>query len=511
MTLAEMLEGVTVIRSTKPTGIKPAGVAFDSRQIREGDVFVAVSGLVDDGLDYIPQALNAGASAIVVGRGRFERAVELAGTGSRAVTRPSDAAEAVEVIEVEDDRKALAILSRNGAGRPDESMKVFGVTGTNGKTTTAHLLAFMIQESGDRCGLLGTLQYQLGSRTLEASRTTPESTDLYGYLQEMVKDEIPACVMEVSSHALALDRVHGLKFHMGIFTNLTRDHLDYHLDMESYYAAKKKLFEQLGESGTAILNADDEYGRRLAGDAGSSAILYGESAGADIRMTAFSGDLNGSQLTIETEEGTHRIETRLVGRLNAPNVLASVAAARSYGIDWTTIQRAIAKFQPVRGRMERVESGQPFTVIVDYAHTDDALKNSLEALRPLTAGRLLVVFGAGGDKDHGKRAPMGEHAARLSDRAWITSDNPRGEDPEAIIKMVMAGAGNVPGGIAKCEARSDRRQAIGAAIRNARRGDTVLIAGKGHESIQVEGSQSRPFDDVQVARECIEALIGNHD
>jgi UDP-N-acetylmuramoyl-L-alanyl-D-glutamate--2,6-diaminopimelate ligase len=503
MTVDELLSGAPVLRAARTEGLRPAGVTHDSRGVRPGNAFVAVRGLKEDGLAHAPAAVRVGASLVVVGRGRFEEAERLlASLPAARHERP------VGLVEVEDERIALALMSRNSAGRPDLEMRITGITGTNGKTTSSHLLASMLEAGGTRCGLVGTVEYRLGGEVLRAGRTTPEAADLCPYLRRMRDAGAGACVMEVSSHALDLRRVEGIRFAAGVFTNLTRDHLDYHGDMESYFAAKRRLFDGMEAEAPAILNADDPYGRRLAAEIGQRVVLYGMAEDAGFRIAGREEAMEGLTVRIEAEGARREIHSPLIGRPNAYNVTAAAAAARALGVPWEAIREGAARTDRIPGRLESVRAGQPFAVLVDYAHTDDALRSVLETLRALTRGRLIVVFGAGGDRDRSKRPLMGEHAARLADLAWLTSDNPRSEDPLAIIDMVLEGVRTVPEGAARCRVEPDRAAAIAAAIREARDGDTVLIAGKGHEREQILAGRVVPFDDADVARRLIEERFG---
>jgi UDP-N-acetylmuramoyl-L-alanyl-D-glutamate--2,6-diaminopimelate ligase len=499
MTVEAVLRDLRVVRSSCPPGLEVAGVTHDSRRVRPRDLFVAVRGFKGDGLAHAPQAAKAGASAIVVGRGRFEEARAILGEA------------ALPLIEVEDERIALALIGRNAAGRPDLEMPVTGITGTNGKTTTAYLLTAMWEASGIRCGMLGTIEYRIGAEVTHGERTTPEAPEIQRYLRRMRDAGAGACVMEVSSQGLDLARVEGMRFAAAIFTNLTRDHLDYHRDMETYFAAKRRLFDALPRGAAAILNADDPYGLRLAGPEGRRSVLYGSSPKADLRLLGFDGGIGGLTLRLAAEGKERELRSPLPGRPNAYNILAAAAAARSLGISWESIDEGLRRVRRVPGRLERIEEGQPFAVIVDYAHTDDALRNALEVLRPLTAGRLITVFGCGGDRDRSKRPLMGAHAARLSDLAWVTSDNPRTEDPLSIIDMILEGARTVPDGEARVRVEPDREAAIAAALASARPGDTILIAGKGHESEQILGDRVIPFDDAEVARRLMKARGGAED
>jgi UDP-N-acetylmuramoyl-L-alanyl-D-glutamate--2,6-diaminopimelate ligase len=490
-----MLRDVSVIHSTCPPGVDLSGVTHDSREVRPGWAFVAVRGMKSDGLDYLSGAVSSGASAVVVGRGRRIEA-ESKLRGAR-----------VPVIEVEDERVALALMGRNVTGRPDLEMPVIGITGTNGKTTTAYLLTSIWEAAGVRCGMLGTVEYRVGDETFHGDRTTPEAPEIYRYLRRMREAGAKACVMEVSSQGLDLARVEGMRFAAAVFTNLTRDHLDYHGDMERYFAAKRRLFDSLSPETPSILNADDPYALRLAAP-GRRSVFYGESSAAHFRLAGFEGGIEGVRVRIVAEGQERILASPLPGRHNACNILAAATAARALGIDWKAIEDGVRAMRRVPGRLERVDAGQPFAVVVDYAHTDDALRSVLEVLRPLTPGRLITVFGCGGDRDRAKRPLMGAHAARLSDLAWATSDNPRTEDPLAIIGMILEGVRTVPGGESRVRVEPLREAAIAAAIAEARPGDTVLIAGKGHESEQIIGDRVFPFKDAEVARRLIEGRRG---
>lgn len=492
-----MLAGVEVVGGTCPPELPLSGVTHDSRKVRPGFAFVAVRGLRADGLGFAPQAAAAGAALVVVGRGR-------AGAARRALAPAAGAGAAPPaVVEVADERAALALMARNAAGRPDLDLALTGVTGTNGKTTTTYLLAAMHEAAGIRCGIIGTIEYRIGGEAVAAERTTPEAEETCLHLRRMVEAGAGACAMEVSSQALDLRRVEGMRFAAAVFTNLTRDHLDYHGGMEAYFAAKRRLFEMLGAGSPAVLNADDPYGRRLAREAAPGAVLYGEGADAAYRLAGMEASSSGIALRVAAE-GTERvIRSALLGRPNAFNVLAAAAAARSLGISWEAVAAGAAGVRRVRGRLEPVDEGQPFAVLVDYAHTDDALRNVLAVVRPLTRGRVLAVFGCGGDRDRSKRPLMGAHAARLADLAWVTSDNPRGEDPDAIIAEILEGVRTVPEGARRCRVEPDRAAAVRAAVMEAAPGDTVLVAGKGHETYQILKDRTIPFDDVEVARRAI--------
>jgi UDP-N-acetylmuramoyl-L-alanyl-D-glutamate--2,6-diaminopimelate ligase len=412
-------------------------------------------------------------------------------------------------IQVEDARLALAALSAACYGNPSEQLILVGITGTNGKTTVSYLLASIFEAAGIRSGRIGTVGYRVGAREIEAARTTPEAPELQRLLRDMVKERCGACVMEVSSHALALRRADHLRFAAAVFTNLTRDHLDFHRDMEEYFAAKRRLFALLPDTAVAIINADD----RRAGDLVRMVrrpVTYAIEAAADVTPGPLAFSLAGLDFEARTPRGPLHLRSRLVGRPNAYNILAAAATAMALDLPFSAIEAGIAALTTVPGRFEVVsDPADDVRVVVDYAHTDDALRNLLETARPLAPGRLITVFGCGGDRDRTKRPLMGAVAARLSDLVVVTSDNPRSESAEQIIDeikrgIVMPADRRPPGGPAPRETPLleivDRRAAIERAVREARPGDLVLIAGKGHEKYQVIGDRALPFDDVDVAK-----------
>jgi len=387
-------------------------------------------------------------------------------------------------------------------------MRVVGITGTNGKTTTAYLIAALFEAAGVRCGLLGTVAYRIGpgeDGTREAARTTPEAPDLQALLREMVERGCGACAMEVSSHALSLHRVEGLRFAAAVFTNLTRDHLDFHADMDDYFRAKRRLFEMLPRDAPSVLNIDDPRGVSLV-EVGGRPLTYGINRPADVMPGPLSYSLEGLDFDVRTPSGPVHVRSKLVGRPNVYNILAAVSTAVALALPADAIERGLRSLAGVPGRFQVVSgAGDRVTVVVDYAHTDDALRNLLETARPLATGRLITVFGCGGDRDRTKRPLMGAVASRLSDLIVITSDNPRSEDPNRIIEEVQRGitSDTVREGAPRPLAIADRRDAIAKAIELARPGDVVLIAGKGHEKYQAIGSRVLPFDDVAVAREAL--------
>jgi UDP-N-acetylmuramoyl-L-alanyl-D-glutamate--2,6-diaminopimelate ligase len=399
---------------------------------------------------------------------------------------------------VPDARATMAPLAARFYGDPTGELMVAGITGTNGKTTTAFLLREILESAGVRCGLLGTVKQVVGGAEEEVERTTPEAIDLQGTFRHMLDGGDRACAMEVSSHALALHRADSIHFDVALFTNLTQDHLDFHADMEDYFRSKRLLFEM--EPKTAIVNVDDLYGRRLAGE--FDCITFSPTGGdADLRASDVGLTARGSEFTIDPRGIA--VETGLPGHFNVANALGAVAAAIALGVDPTIAAAALSEASPPPGRFEAIDEGQPFSVLVDYAHTPDSLENVLRAARGLGEGRVISVFGAGGDRDRGKRPQMGRAGAELSDLAIVTSDNPRSEDPEAIVAEILAGIDD-RGGVVE---EVDRRAAIALALSRAEPGDTVVIAGKGHEQGQeFENGRKLPFDDRDVAREELRRL-----
>ena len=462
------------------------GIAYDSRRVGRGDVFVALRGLHTDGAAFARQAVERGAVAVVS-------------------EQPAPPEMSVRWTTVGDARLALALLAAAFHRHPSADMQVVGITGTNGKTTTAYLVASIFDAAGIRCGILGTVAYRIGEEMREATHTTPEAPEVHGLLREMVDRGCGACAMEVSSHALALRRADGVTFAAGVFTNLTRDHLDFHADMEAYFRAKRRLFEMLPQGAPSLINADDPRGAALAG-AGGRAITYGINRPADITPGPLSFSLEGLTFDVRTPRGTVHVKSALVGRPNVYNILAAVSTATALGLSFDAIERGVALLEGVPGRFQVVSGAKDdVTVVVDYAHTDDALRNLLETARPLARGRLITVFGCGGDRDRAKRPLMGAVAGRLSDLILITSDNPRSEDPHRIIEEIQRGltSDTRRDSGQRLLAIVDRRAAISKAIELARPGDLVLVAGKGHEKYQVIADQVLPFDDVAVAREAL--------
>ncbi|MGE0394554.1 MAG: UDP-N-acetylmuramoyl-L-alanyl-D-glutamate--2,6-diaminopimelate ligase [Vicinamibacterales bacterium] len=490
MTVGELLQGLPAATIQRPgsaaaLSVPVTGVAYDSRRVQPGHAFIALRGLKDDGARYAGEAIANGAACVV--------AESPAPEGTR-----------VPWHVVADARVALAVAAARFFGDPSQELLLVGITGTNGKTTTSHVLASIVEAAGIPCGLMGTVAYRIAGRDEPATRTTPEAPDLQSLLRRMVAAGAGACVMEVSSHALALKRTHGLRFAAAGFTNLTRDHLDFHGSMEAYFDSKKSLFTHLAPGAPAVVNIDDPWGATLAG-AGGRTVTYAVDAQADIRPLDVRQSLSGLTFQAVTPHGPVQVRSRLVGRANLYNLLCAIGLASELGLPGSAIERGIAALSGVPGRFELVSGDDDeVSVVVDYAHTDDALRNLLETARSLTRGRLITVFGCGGDRDRSKRPLMGLVATRLSDLTVVTSDNPRGEDPARIAEEILLGTAGAPrGGDVRTEL--DRRAAIDLAITVARPGDLVLLAGKGHEKTQEQGGVTSPFDDAAVAREALAA------
>jgi UDP-N-acetylmuramoyl-L-alanyl-D-glutamate--2,6-diaminopimelate ligase len=507
MRLDELTAGLA-LEATGDLGVRIAGLAYDSRAVGGGELFFCVSGFQRDGHEFARQALQAGAAALVV-----ERRLELG----------------VPEVLVSSARAAMAPIAARFYGEPTSQLRAVGITGTNGKTTTAYLVRALIEQAmGEQCGLLGTVTSIVGGQEREVTRTTPEAIDLQAVFRAMLDGGDGACAIEVSSHALELGRADAVHFAAAIFTNLTQDHLDFHDTMEDYFLAKRRLFAE-HRPGASVINVGDPYGARLA-DEIDGAITFavqapgGERLAADYLAENLSFDFNGAGFDLRTASGVRKVRLPMPGRFNVANALGALAAAHALGGELERLLGALERGVRVPGRFEPVEEGQDFAVLVDYAHTPDSLENVLEAARALIeagrgqaageqapgaevqnggAGRVLCVFGAGGDRDRGKRPLMGEIAARLADMTFVTSDNPRSEDPEQIIAEIMAGVARVP---AQPLVRSvaDRAIAIDEAIGAARTGDVLVIAGKGHEQGQeFAGGRKVPFDDVTVARKAL--------
>jgi UDP-N-acetylmuramoyl-L-alanyl-D-glutamate--2,6-diaminopimelate ligase len=496
MNLSALLQTVGECHVTGHREREIAGLAYDSREVRPGFVFVALRGHALDGHKFIRSALKNGAVGVV--------AEDVKGVDAD-----------VTLVRVPDSREALSRMAVTFYRRPFEAMDVVGITGTNGKTTTSYLMESILLAAGAKSGVIGTINYRFGGTIRPAPVTTPESLDLMRVLREMADGGVTHVVMEVSSHALDQQRTRGCPFRIAVFTNLSRDHLDYHGTMEAYFEAKSRLFRGLarevaGHPAAAVINRDDPRGGDLVGLTRAETVTYGLAADCLVRAVGVRADREGISATLMTHRGPIPVRSSLIGRFNVYNIMAAASAALCLGIDPGTIAEGVARLPGVPGRLQRLETGNGPAVVVDYAHTPDALLKALEAVKPLSGGRLMTVFGCGGDRDPGKRAEMGRAAAELSDLLIITSDNPRTEDPGAIIAEIEKGVretglerlGSPPSqgsGASGYWVTPDRAEAIRTAVSAAVAGDLVLIAGKGHEDYQLIGNEKRHFDDREVA------------
>ncbi|MHB0884297.1 MAG: UDP-N-acetylmuramoyl-L-alanyl-D-glutamate--2,6-diaminopimelate ligase [Bacillota bacterium] len=499
MRLALILQAVApagVTSQSGPTEVEVNGLAYDSRRVEAGTAFFAIKGFVRDGHDFIPQAIARGASCVFVEKPE--------------AMRPPVPAE-VPVIEVTSSRKALALAAAQFYGHPSKALRVIGVTGTNGKTTTTHLVRTLLSTGGRKVGLIGTIHNIVADRELPVERTTPESPDLQGLFQQMADAGSYAVTFEVSSHAIELHRVDGCEFDIGVLTNLTQDHLDFHHTFEQYLKAKAKLFERLGETYTGapktgpkagVINADDPNHEAFVGACKVPVITYSLTKPADLRGHDLSVEAGGLSFTLEAAGRRLPVRLGLTGRFNAYNALAAMGVGLAEGMAVEEMADILAAARAVPGRLERVDAGQDFTVIVDYAHTPDGLENILQTARDFARGRVISVFGCGGDRDRTKRPIMGDIAGRYSDFAIITSDNPRGEDPMAIIREIETGIEGRPPRWGYTS-MPDREEAIRAAVDKAEPGDVVVIAGKGHETYQIFKDRTIHFDDREVVRQAL--------
>jgi UDP-N-acetylmuramoyl-L-alanyl-D-glutamate--2,6-diaminopimelate ligase len=481
MTVSELLAGVALREMLAPTvaHLEVTGLEYDSRRVEKGFVFFAFAGSRVDGRRFAQDALAQGALAVV-----------------SDLPRPADFTGAW--IEVEHGRHALAAASGNFYHHPDDRIRFTGITGTNGKTTTAYLIETVLRAAGKITGLIGTIEYRLAGEILPSANTTPESLDVMRFAAELESRGGTHLVAEVSSHALALGRVHGFRFHTAVFTNLTRDHLDFHGTMEEYAAAKRRLFTGKPGPQWAVLNADDPGSKTMApDDADLRTIWYGVAEDAGLRAENIVSGFSGLRFEVTWNGRRASVESPLLGRVNVSNILAAIGAGLSHGLDLETIAAAIPACRAVPGRFEPVDLGQSFLVAVDYAHTDDALRNAIQTARALSKSKVITLFGCGGDRDRSKRPLMGMAAAELSDLVILTSDNPRSEDPLAIMNDAMVGLRRFD---TPHVAEPDRAKAILIAIERAQSGDVVLLAGKGHETYQILKDRTIHFDDRETAR-----------
>lgn len=485
--LSKYLDALEPVEISGPRDFVVSGIGCDSRQITSGSIFFALRGGKQDGNRFIRAALERGVGAVV--------------TDVEGIEVPPS----VSLLRVRDARQALARAANLFFDFPTRDLRLVGITGTNGKTTTAYLVESIFRTTGECTGMIGTIEYRLADQIVQARNTTPESVDLQRMFAELRAQGCRYAAMEVSSHALEMHRVDGCQFAVAVFTNLTRDHLDFHQTFENYFGAKKKLF--LGADATpppwAVLNVDDERGVTLVHESPSQKLRYAIREPADVRATAIEYSFEGLKITAETPRGLLHLDSLLVGETNVYNILAAVATAIAMDFDVETIQRGIHMLHSVPGRFEKISCGQPFAVVVDYAHTDDALRHVIQAARRLARQRVITVFGCGGDRDRTKRPLMGEVAGKLSDITILTSDNPRTEDPLRIIADAVVGLQRATH---RYVVEPDRAKAIQMAIEEAHDGDIVLLTGKGHETYQVIGEQSIHFDDREVARTVLTQL-----
>ncbi len=492
MLLSSLIQECPILEKRNFSDREITHVTSDSRSVVPGSLFVAIPGFFADGHQFIQQALAQGATALVVEKESF-------------------APNTIPVFKVKNSRAALSFLAARWHGDPSHAMTVVGVTGTNGKTTLCCLLQAMCLDAGIRAGRIGTIGYQFGQKEERLAHTTPEPMEIHGILKEMQQSGIQSVFMEISSHALDMNRVDHVNFDMGVFTNLTPEHLDYHKTMELYFESKKKLFTQLLPQGKglkrSILNAEDIYGLKLVEvleRQGASLWTYSTRAQSkwNLFVEKWTGDLSGSSGIIHTPEGTSEFHTPLIGVFNLSNVLAALATGLSLNIPLPSLLKTLENFSQVPGRLEKIPNKKQFNLFVDYAHTPDALKNVLKAIRALHPPKIITVFGCGGDRDRSKRPMMGREAALFSDEVILTNDNPRTEDPHQILEEILPGIEE--GGMTlqkQCWIEPDRKQAIHRALATARPGDVVLVAGKGHEDYQILGTRKIHFDDREIIRD----------
>lgn len=478
MKLIELLKGIEVLRTEGSLDISISGIHYDSRQVTPGSLFFCIEGYNVDGHDYAAMAVEKGAVAVLL---------------RKDIQLP----EGITKVFVSDTRKCMGFFSSNFYGNPTENLILFGITGTNGKTTTTYMIKSILEQAGKKTGLIGTITNLIGERMIPAEHTTPESPDLQKLLHEMVEEKVDAAVMEVSSHSLELSRVAGCKFQVGIFTNLTQDHLDFHGTLENYRNAKAKLFEQ---SKLAIINVDDESGRIILGDLECPSFTYGIYKPADIFARDIEIMAKGVSFNLHILGGKISINLQIPGIFSVYNALAAASACYAAGVSLKDIQLGLEAIRGVSGRFELLDTNTDYSVIIDYAHTPDGLKNILTTARDLTDGRLVTLFGCGGDRDSAKRPLMGEVCGEYSDFCIVTSDNPRNEEPMDIIKDILPGLNKTD---CPYEVIVDRREAIRYALDNARPGDVIILAGKGHETYQLLKGQTLPFDEKQIVAEIL--------
>jgi len=467
--------------------IEISSISCDSRKAVKGDMYIALKGAVYDGNNFIEEAVGKGASVVVTDQ-------------NSKFSNPDNTN--VCYLAVKDIKDFLHRVVRQLYGDPSRQVKTIGITGTNGKTTVAYLIESILSEDQKTCGVIGTVNYRANNAIIPATQTTPDFLDNQKFLANLNQQSIPYCVMEVSSHALTQDRVDGIHFVSGIFTNLTSDHLDYHKTRENYFLSKAKLFTVLEKQASAVINIDDPYGRKLCPMTKAKIVTYGIKQKADVMASGIKLDISGSRFILKFADQKIEIQTKLVGTYNIYNILAAAAACLAQGISLETIKSGIMRLASVPGRLEYVDCGQGFSVFIDYAHTEDALKNVLTATRQVSNSKVILVFGCGGDRDRSKRSLMGRVACDLADFSVVTSDNPRSENPQSIIDQIIVGFTKENYKIVV-----NRKEAIEQALDIAQAGDTVLIAGKGHETYQILDDQRIDFNEREIVKECLSCLL----
>jgi len=485
MRIKELLEKSGIKTNKKLADFSVSGIASNSKRVSRDFVFVAIRGSSEDGGKFISEAIERGARVVIV-QDRKSR-----------ITNPKK----VYLIAVKDARKAIARLASEFYGRPSEQLKVVGVTGTNGKTTITYLIEAIVKEAGYSPGVIGTINYRFQDKVIPSKMTTPGPVELEYILADMKNAGVGYCAMEVSSHALDQDRTLGINFHSAIFTNLTQDHLDYHENLSNYFRAKSKLFKNLNRSSYALINNDDPYARRLIKLTKAKVSTYAIDRKADVVASDIRFEVAATEFTVGTAKGSFRLHSQLIGKHNIYNMLGVIAWALSDGLEISVIKSALEKFNTVPGRLERIGESGNFSVFVDYAHTEDALKNIIQSLRRVSSNRIIVVFGCGGDRDKSKRPKMGRVVSELSDYAIITSDNPRSEDPLSIIEDIKRGIKKSNFSIIP-----ERLDAIRESLALAKQGDIVLVAGKGHENYQVLADRTVHFDDKEAVKACLQSM-----
>jgi UDP-N-acetylmuramoyl-L-alanyl-D-glutamate--2,6-diaminopimelate ligase len=501
--LGQLLEGLGQIPVSGSLDVEITGIAYDSRKVEPGYLFVAVPGTRTDGHEYLSEAVKRGAAGLIVRN--------LPDAQARGLNT------SVAVAETEDVRRTLAQVADAFYGHPSGQIRVVGITGTNGKTTWTYLTESIFAAAGWQTGVIGTISYRWGQKRGQsqvterpAGQTTPEAPDLQGFLREMADAGVDYCLMEVSSHGLSLERVRGISFEAAVFSNLTQDHLDYHETLEAYFDAKRSLFTQYPVQ-RAVVNLDDPYGERIWADlktrpAGKQGLTYGLSPKAAVTARDVESDWKGLRFRLTGLGAEIPVQLRLIGFHNVYNALSAAATGLALGVAPEAVAEGLGQLESAPGRFERVDVGQPFAVVVDYAHTEDALRRILETARELVSGRLIVVMGCGGDRDRSKRPRMGAAAAEVADHVVVTSDNPRTEDPQSIIQEIEPGILGLGPKRASHEMCVDRREGIRRALELASPGDGVVIAGKGHETYQIVGREVLPFDDREEARQMLRGL-----